>query len=117
MKRVLVLLLFVVIMLFVSSPVLALDLSHHFDIIESPSGWGNGGSSISSVSSGSGSGSVSPSAPPWVIYVAPSNGFNNLTNQVKQTFDSYDVPWWIKVMEVKNHGKASPFYDEVMKNR
>jgi|GEM_PF-1471708 len=108
MNRVLVLFLFILVV--IASPALANSDSVWFNNWEeSPSGFGNGSSL------GSGSGSVSSSVPPWVTDVFSSNGLDSFKNQANQAFESFEVPWWIKVMEVEIHGKASPFYDEVMK--
>jgi hypothetical protein len=73
---------------------------------ESPSGWGNGGSSPSSV--GGGGFSIS------FDYNQAMRDFDAFMQNAKIQFESYGIPMWIKELEVKNHGKNSPFYDEVM---
>lgn len=42
------------------------------------------------------------------------NGSSGSSAGSNSSSGSFEVPLWVKVLEVENHGKASPFYDEVM---
>ncbi len=73
---------------------------------KSPSGFGNGGSSPSSAGGGGFSTGID--------YNQVMRDFDAFMQNASKQFESYEIPMWIKELEVKNHGKKSPFYDEVM---
>jgi hypothetical protein len=78
-----------------------------WDSSPSPSGFGNDGTSAPSSTSGGG---ISIG----VDYNQFMRDFDAFMQKAKIQFESYEIPMWIKELEVKNRGKNSPFYDEVM---
>lgn len=104
-KNIFILMLIGVVVFMLSFLPVSAEASWSYGSEHSPSGFGNGGSSPS-LAGGGFSASVD--------YNQVMRDFDAFMQNAKKLFESYEIPMWLKELEVKTHGKNSPFYIEVM---